>query len=143
VSSRTWHASALPAVVGAVIWTALVALPARHNPNSGGGPYLPALFVSALALGAFDRRSHFTAAALLVSPALILAWWTAPRGSSDDGLWVVVFPILALTVLPTAACGPERARDGWSFGNACSASRRQWLGESSSPPLFEAALGFA
>jgi len=91
-------------VIGAVAWIALVAVPARDDTNLSGGSFFLAIFFSAVVLGVLvSNRHHMRVAALLVTPALVLAGWTAPRGD-NDGLWTLWFLFLVFSIIPTAAC---------------------------------------
>lgn len=91
-------------VIGAADWIVLVAVPARNDPNLSGGSFFLALFFSAVVLGVLmPNRHHVRVAALLVTPALIFAGWTAPRGD-NDGLWTLWFLFLLFSMIPTAAC---------------------------------------
>ena len=89
----------LPPVTGAALWVALVALPGHSNHD--GRFYFLAIAVAALLLGAFWRGlSSARTAVLLISPALGLAWWTAPH--DNDGFWILWFPVLLLALGPIA-----------------------------------------
>jgi hypothetical protein len=91
--------------LGTAEWVALVAISARNNPNYPGVSYfILVMWASAIALGVVDARtSHMRAALLLVLPALLLGWWTTPRGD-NDGLWLLTLPIVASAAIPAWMC---------------------------------------
>ncbi len=96
--------------IGGAEWLLLVAVPATHNHNYSGAPYFLAIFASALVLGVFDpMMPHIRAGLLTVGPGLLLAGWTAPRGD-NDGIWILWFPFLLMSIFLTAGCHRIGAR---------------------------------
>lgn len=87
------------AVVSLVAWYAFMASAPRysHAPHQdlGNAALLPVLVVAATIGGIFIPRHATLIGVMLVAPALLLAPWTAPRGD-NDGLWLLIVPILAL-----------------------------------------------
>lgn len=89
---------ALYAGIGAVVWIITVAIP------GASAWYVVALLICGIALGAMDAATSQVRAGLyLVAPALLLAWWTTPRGD-NDGLWLLIFPLLAVLAVVVAGC---------------------------------------
>jgi hypothetical protein len=94
----------LYAGLGTAEWLGLVAIEGRYDANWLGDPYLVALVITALMLGAVNpRMPHLRAGILLIAPALVLALWTAPHGN-NDGLWMLWFPILFFFIFFVAGC---------------------------------------
>jgi hypothetical protein len=98
--------------IGTVEWLALAAVEGRYVANYSGVPYVFALVITALALGAIDpKMPNLRAGIFLVAPALVLALWTAPRGD-NDGLWMLWFPILLVLIFVVAGSHTLGARIG-------------------------------
>jgi hypothetical protein len=91
-------------VAGAVGWLTYVSLVGSYDrPRTW---MFDVYFVVAIAitmLGTEIRKSRdpWALAFATVVPALVLAWWTTPRGD-NDGLWILIFPILAFVFV---VCG--------------------------------------
>ena len=84
--------------IGTADWIVFVALEARHNANYSGDPYWVVIILTALIIGASDRRlSHLRAPFLLIAPAILLSVWTAPQGDNDglQILWPFVLFLFA------------------------------------------------
>ena len=79
------------AVLGLGLWIGLVVVP----DDTGGSAFLWASLLAAVALGLrtwTDSEAWMIGIGLAGAP-LLLAPWTAPRGD-NDGLWLLVFPLL-------------------------------------------------
>jgi MFS family permease len=89
---------ALYAGIGAVVWITAVAI------AGASAWYVVTLLICGVALGTVDAAApHGRAGIYLVVPALLLAWWTTPRGD-NDGLWLLIFPLLAVLSALVAGC---------------------------------------
>jgi hypothetical protein len=72
--------------------------------------YLPFLLFVSVVFGLIDPgTSHLRVGLLMVGPALLLAWWTTPRGD-NDGLWILIFPMLGVAIFVAAGCHWAGAR---------------------------------
>lgn len=89
---------AVYAGVGAVLWITAVAI------AGSSAWYVVGVLVCGVATGAMDATTHHLRAGFyFVIPALVLAWWTTPRGD-NDGLWLLIFPLLVALVVLVAGC---------------------------------------
>jgi hypothetical protein len=124
-----WRTAAAASAAGVVVWGIFVSL-YEHETPCGDAPSCPSIFGSPALLGGDDGAGYLillagmlAAAALLgatrstpsvgigasvVALPSLLAWSTAPRGD-NDGLWVLVFWVLA-AVGAFAAGAAETAR---------------------------------
>ena len=95
------------AFAGTVIWIlTMAAYPrASDGPNeaNGNAALFPLLLLAASIVGYFEpRRPRLVAAAIIAVPCL-LAPFTTPRGDGD-GLWTLIFPMLAVLAVLMAGC---------------------------------------
>ena len=124
-----WRTAGAATVVGVVVWGVFAAM-YEHETPCGAAPTCPSIFGSAAPLrsddgagytilfagmlaaaallGATRRTPSVGIGAALVAVPSVLAWWTAPRGD-NDGLWVLVFWIMAVVGV-FAAGSAETAR---------------------------------
>jgi hypothetical protein len=91
------------ASIGLVTWVATMATAPRYSygpDHDTGEPtyYFLLLPLAALAIGLVAPSRAWLLAALLGLPGLILSPWTVPRGD-NDGLWVLIVPLLLLFVV--------------------------------------------
>jgi len=91
---------------GLATWVATMATAPRYSygpgQDLGGSAYYLVLFVAALAGGFVAPARASLVGLMLVLPGLALAPRTAPRGD-DDGLWVLIFPLLCVFALVAIA----------------------------------------
>jgi hypothetical protein len=106
-------AIAIGVAVGALIWIATMASEPRYSDGpdeSNGNPALwPLLALTAFALGFVEPRRPWRVALAVNSAPLLLMFWTTPRGD-DDGLWVLIVPMIVGYTIVLAACA---AVSGW------------------------------
>lgn len=99
--------------IGLATWVVTMASAPRHSASDTGEPFLYFAALTALAAvaGAALPRSGVSAAARLGLPGLVLSPWTAPRGD-DDGLWILIVPMLFgfVVALAIVAMGTARTR---------------------------------
>jgi hypothetical protein len=89
---------AVYAGVGAALWINSVAIAGLS------AWYVVGSLVCGVVIGALDATTHHLRAGFyFVIPALVLAWWTTPRGD-NDGLWLLIFPLLVALVVLVAGC---------------------------------------
>jgi hypothetical protein len=87
---------ALYGLTGLTAWIGLVGIPGAGHSHYTGSWYAIAVLALGLLLGFLDPRTgDFRAGAIFVLSALLLAGWTTPRGD-NDGLWLLVFPMLVV-----------------------------------------------
>lgn len=100
--ARRWRwLLAVAWVAGSALWFLLVVLP--EAPAARG--YMPGLWIVALLLGATtaDARDAAAVGAGLTLPAMLTAWWAAPRdGSGLWVLWLVLLPAFGVLLGLTA-----------------------------------------
>ena len=99
--SRGW-AALVAAVAGAGIWGETMGSAPRYSfgPDQDTGSFgacLVGLALAALLLGLLTPRFPAVVGAVVTGVPLLLAPWTAPRGD-NDGLWVLILPMLALNM---------------------------------------------
>ena len=103
VSDYAWP-TAVAAAVGVAIWVPTMAMQPRYggDPNSKNGLWFMALMLfAAVVLAVIFSEHSSTLAIALVTPQLILAPFTTPRGD-NDGLWGLIF-----IMLPVGAIGSK------------------------------------
>jgi hypothetical protein len=86
-------------VIGLMTWTFTMAVAPRHSPTGdvrNADLFWPLIAIEAALAGLTSppRRAAVLGAALVL-PGLLLSPWTTPRGD-DDGLWILVVPLLAI-----------------------------------------------
>jgi hypothetical protein len=74
----------------------------------GNAALFPVLLVAAALGGLIAPKQSRIVGVMLVAPALVLSPWTAPRGD-NDGLWLLIVPVLALFMLVTIAAAHTAA----------------------------------
>lgn len=119
-----WQTAGIATAFGTVVWGLFVALYEHETPcdgadrcrtiygfvapiaepNSVGYLVLAGGMLGASAiLGATRTTSSIAIGASLVALPAVLAWWSAPRGD-NDGLWVLIFWLLAFVGAFAAGC---------------------------------------
>lgn len=84
-------------------WYACFARVPRHGANNAGNPLFSPILLGAAFVGGLVLPEQATVVGvMLILPALALSPWTTPRGD-DDGLWVLIVPILLGLMLGTFA----------------------------------------
>ena len=103
------------AAVGLAGWLLTMAAAPRYSygpdQDLGDPIFWWILLGGAATIGSVSRRRPGRAAAVLVLPALILSPWTAPRGD-NDGLWMLIVPMLAMYGLVLAVVARATTRLG-------------------------------
>lgn len=93
---------AAAAAVGLVAWMHTIAAAPRYSygdEQDMGSSVFFVLLLGAALVGGFVVPSRASLIGTWVGvPGLMLAPWTAPRGD-NDGLWIMIVPILAVFVL--------------------------------------------
>jgi len=99
--------------VGLVAWWWAMASAPRYSVDGEGGSslYWWALVAAAAIAGLVAPARAALVALALGGPGLALAGWTAPRGD-NDGLWLLIFPMLAAWVLVLAVVAEVAGRLG-------------------------------
>jgi hypothetical protein len=99
---RTATVGLTAAIIGLATWVATMATAPRYSQgpphDTGPSAYYPVLLLAALVVGFVAPARAWLAGLLLGLPGLILSPWTAPRGD-NDGLWVLIVPLLCVFVL--------------------------------------------
>ncbi|HEU0170724.1 MAG TPA: hypothetical protein VFR26_04725 [Acidimicrobiales bacterium] len=94
------------ATIGFVAWIAMMASAPRFSygaqQDMGDSAFYPLLLIAAVLGGFLFPSRAALVGALLGLPGLALSPWTAPRGD-NDGLWVLIIPIMVLFVLVLVA----------------------------------------
>jgi hypothetical protein len=94
-----WLAFRVSAAVGLVIWIPTMAAEPRYSdaPNeANGSPWVfPLTFLAVVILASLFSRDWQVVASGIATAQFLMAPWTTPRGD-NDGLWAVIFVVLAL-----------------------------------------------
>jgi hypothetical protein len=106
-------AVAIGVCAGALIWIATMASEPRYSDgpdeSNGNAVLWPLLALTAFALGFVEPRHPGRVALAVNSAPLLLMFWTTPRGD-DDGLWVLIVPMVVGFTIVLLACA---GMSGW------------------------------
>jgi hypothetical protein len=115
-----WLAFCVSAAVALAIWIPTMAAEPRYSngPNEANGSLwlFPLTLLAVVILASLFSRNWQVVALGIATAQFLMAPWTTPRGD-DDGLWGLIFVILAVLFLiehllaALAGTGVERMRD--------------------------------